>query len=157
MSIKTLLDKLLKENIIISEVFHSGHEIRYGTQKDYVEVFKNPDMGEVDDVVRSANYDGAKIGVDKKENIYVWKDDIMHSIMQAALRHDNPKENLKFVMRFDYTKNNPILFLSQGMTKEDFDKYGSKNVIDRLRESFPEIKSIEEVSRPFRTVYTFKD
>ena len=149
MGIQKTLSALLNDRLILSEVYHSGHKINLGRNAPYVEVFKNPDMSEIDDVVDAAHYDGAKIGTDDKGDVYVWVDDVMHSIMEKALK-------MHFVLRFDYTKGNPILFLAQGMTEDDWEKHGDDKLIKRIKDIFQDITSIEMVSRPFTVVHTYK-
>ena len=149
MSVQSILKNLLDDRLILSEVFHSGHKINFGGKSTYVEVFKNPDMSEMRDIVNAATYDGAKSGVDKDGNIYVWIDDILHAIMEKAL-------NLNFVIRFDYTKGNPILFLAQGMTEKDWKDNADPKLVKRVQSIFPDITSIEMVSRPFSVVHSYK-
>jgi len=60
------------------------------------------------------------------------------------------------VLRFDYTKGNPILFLAQGMTEDDWKKHGDAKLIKRIKNIFQDITSIEMVSRPFTVVHTYK-
>jgi hypothetical protein len=148
MTVATILNDLLNDRLILSEVFHSGHKIHFGHKESYVEVYKNPDLGEVDNVVEAAEYDGAKIGVDSKGDVYVWVDDVLHAIMEKALQ-------MEFVLRFDYTKNNPILFTASGVTATDWKKYSTPELTKRLKKIFPEIKTIEQVSRPFVTLYKY--
>jgi len=148
MAMQDILKSLLSDRLILSEVFHSGHKIAFGRSNPYVEVFKNPDMSELDDVIKSARYDGAKIGIDIKNDVYVWVDDIMHYIMEKAL-------NINFLLRFDYTKGNSILFLSQGMTEKDWNEHSNNKLLSRLKNIFSDITSIEMVSRPFSIVHTY--
>lgn len=148
MSIQSVLNELLTDKLILAEVFHSGHKIHYGNSSTYVEVYKNPDLSEVDNVIDAATYDGAKIGVDKNNDVYIWVDDILHSVMERSLEK-------QFVLRFDYTKGNPILFMPQGMVEADFKKHSTEKLLKRLKQIFPDIKTIEMVSRPFTTVFKY--
>jgi hypothetical protein len=148
MSIKSILKHLLDDRLILSEVFHSGHKLNFGGKSSYIEVFKNPDMSEMDDIVNTATYDGAKAGVDKDGNVYVWIDDILHAIMEKALK-------LTFVIRFDYTKGNPVLFLAGSMTEKDWKDNADPKLVKRVKNIFPDITSIELVSKPFSVVHTY--
>jgi len=148
MTVANILHELLTDRLILSEVFHSGHKIHFGNKDTYVEVYKNPDLGEVDNVIDAAEYDGVKVGVDAKGDVYIWVDDILHAIMEKALK-------LEFVLRFDYTKGNPILFTASGVTQAEWKKYATPELIARLKRIFPDIKTVEQVSRPFVTLHTF--
>jgi hypothetical protein len=148
MTVATILHNLLTDRLILSEVFHSGHKIHFGNKDTYVEVYKNPDLGEVDNVIDAAEYDGVKAGVDAKGDVYIWVDDILHAIMEKAL-------NLEFVLRFDYTKGNPILFTASGVTQAEWKKNATPELITRLKKIFPDIKTVEQVSQPFNTLHTF--
>lgn len=148
MTIATILKELLTDRLILSEVFHSGHKIHFGNKDSYVEVYKNPDLGEVDNVIDAAEYDGLKSGVDSKGDVYIWVDNILHAIMEKALR-------LEFVLRFDYTKGNMSLFTASGITQADWKKYATPELIVRLKKIFPDINKIEQVSRPFATLHEF--
>lgn len=148
MSVETILKDLLDDRLILSEVYHSGHKINFGGKTSYIEVFKNPDVGETSNIIRAASYDGAKAGVGKNGDVYVWVDDILHSIMEKAL-------GMEFVLRVDYTQGNPILFLAQGMTEAMWKKHSNAKLIDRLKSIFPDITSIEMVSKPFTVVHTY--
>jgi len=148
MSVSSILKNLLNDRLILSEVFHSGHKLNFGGQSSYVEVFKNPDQGEINDVIRTASYDGVKSGVDKDGDIYVWIDDVLHSIMEKAL-------GMEFTIRFDYTKGNPILFLAGGMTEKQWKEHADAKLIKRIKSIFPDINSIEMVSGPFSVVHTY--
>lgn len=148
MSIKSVIDRLMKENITVDEVFQTGQKADYGYKSDYIEVFRNPDLGEVDEVIEAISFDGARIGVDTKGEVYVWVDDIPHSVIQKSVERE-------FVLRFDYTEGSPILFLAQGMTKNDFQKHGKEKLLKRLKEIFPKVTSIQMVSKPFDTVHLY--
>lgn len=150
MTVSTILYELLNDKLILSEAFHSGHKIHYGNQSTYVEVYKNPDLSEVNNVIRAATYDGAKIGIDSNNDVYIWVDDILHSVMERALEKE-------FILRFDYTHGNKILFMAQGMTEAIFKKHKSDILLTRLKQIFPAITTIEMVSRPFTTVYKYED
>jgi hypothetical protein len=148
MTVATILHELLTDRLILSEVFHSGHKIHFGNKESYVEVYKNPDLGEVDNVIDAAEYDGLKAGVDTKGDVYIWVDNILHTIMEKALK-------LEWVLRFDYTKGNSILFTASGVTQVEWKKHATPELIARLKKIFPAIKSVEQVSRPFITLHEF--
>lgn len=144
MSIKDKLSKLG----IIQEEFFDAYKIREGKKSDYTEVYINPDTSETRSVVKQAKYDGCKIGVDDKENIYVWIDHVMHDNVSRAMKKT-------FVLRFDYTKGNDTLYTGSGTTEQQFKENITPGVLNRLKKSFPNISKIEQVTRPFNILHTY--
>lgn len=145
MGIESILKNLLDDKLILSEAYQTGHKIF----SDHIEVFKNPDMSEIRNVIKKASYDGAKVGTDEEGNVFVWTDDVLHSIMEKAL-------GIRFTLKFDYTKGNQILFLAgDGDTEKQWKEHSGDLIIQRMRSIFPDIKSIEMVSHPFSVMHTY--
>lgn len=135
--------------IPLDEDFYKGLELNHSTYKGYVEVFRNPSKREVDSLYQDSYDNGVRIGVDDKNYIYVWIEDILHDIMQKQL-------GIKFKVRLEYTKNRPSLFLSSGENKNNFNKNIDKVTLKRLKLMFPNIKDIKESTGKFQTVYEYK-
>jgi len=133
----------------IEEDFLTGIQLNSPTFKGYVEVFRNPTKREIDSIYKDSYDNGVRIGIDKKSNIYVWIEDVLHDTMEKQLK-------TKFVIKLSYTNNRQDMFLSAEDDKKNFDKNITKILLKRLKLIFPSIKDIKESAGKLRIVYSYK-
>lgn len=141
MSLKSILDNLINETSLKQEFCKNETPA-------YEEVFKNPDMGEVRDIINVGSYIDAKIGIDFDDNIFVWVNDIMHTIMEEAVE-------VKFKLKFNYTQGNSVLFLAKDISENQWREYSNNDLNNRLKNIFPKIITIRMVSNPFSIVQNY--
>ena len=132
--IKTKINKLLTEK------FHKGVSVNlslYGGEKnEYVEVYINPSKYEIDDIIKDSKMKIVRIASDKKQNIYAWKGDVIHHMMEKALD--------TFIFRLDYSPKSGDLIMSEGNPR-DWDKQMGWKVVKHLKEAFPKVKKIVSI------------
>ena len=108
-----------------------------GDDGTYAEVYMNPTQYEINDILKDSEFKVVRIGIDKKNNVYAWKGEVMHYGMTNALKIDFP-------YRFDFSPKNPkMLVTGEGMTGTGWTKKLQYKAVLQLKKSFPTIKSIE--------------
>jgi len=130
---------------LVREAFHDMQKL----DGDVVEVYKNPTGQELMLLFKNSYDSGVRVGIDKRGDLYAWMEDYLHSDVSRRF-------NLKFALRFEYTKGRDTIFLSSGETKKNFIKSVNKRVLNRLKNTFPLVKKIETSTRPFESVYEYK-
>jgi len=132
----------------LNEDFYKAMDVDSMHFKGYIEIYKNPSKTEVDGLYRESYADGVRMGIDSKNNIYVWIEDVLHDVMQRLI-------NIKFTLRFEYTRGRPSLFLSSGESKDNFDAHINNVLLKRLKILYPNISDIKESTGKFRVVHKF--
>jgi len=136
------------KDYIKEEFWKSKKKFDYLPKTDgYIEIFRNPTSSELDDLYKIAYDNGVRLGVDNKNVLYAWVEDVLHAEIEKLF-------NLKFMVKFEYTKGRDILYLSTGEKGEHFKKL-SKKILDRMS-NIMDFKKIEMVSKPYTVLYERK-
>jgi hypothetical protein len=121
--------------------------------KEVFEVYKNPNLSEIDELFKISMDDGIRMGIDHEGSVYCWPDSILHTDAERLLQKD-------FVLKLEYTKNRNKLVLSTAdmtSTKEELLKLLDRPKLAKLKLIFPEINTIEMNRKPFTVLYNFDE
>jgi hypothetical protein len=153
----TVINYMLKVPVRIEisptyqEMFGESYDSSIEYKGAVVPFYKNPYSGEIEDILKESEFDGVRIGVDKVGNIYAWDDSVVHEDVEKL-------KNIKFVLKLQFTKNNPSLIISTYNNRKDFEKYWTKQVAFRIKNMLPVyVKKVEWGSKPFETAHIFNE
>lgn len=133
---------------ITEEFWKSKKKYDYLPHMDgHIEVFRNPTSSELDDLYKIAYDNGVRLGIDKNNVLYTWVEDVLHDEIEKLF-------NLKFMIKFEYTKGRDTLYLSSGEKGVHF-KNVKKKTLDRMC-NIMDFKKIEMVSKPYTVLYERK-
>ena len=125
----------------LQEKFFKGMKAKLfpGDDGTYAEVFVNPDSNEINGILKDSEFKVVRLGIDRKNNLYAWKGEVMHMGMIKALKMDFP-------YRFDFSPKNPFVIVTgEGMNKRNWKKEIQYKAVNRLKDAFPKVKTLESL------------
>lgn len=131
-------------NVVIEDETITCHTV---CNSRNVEIYKNPDMSKIGNRIMFGVYEKVRLGIDANGNIYAWAFDLNYDTVEDIIKD-------VFIVRFEYVKNNKILFLNHAMLSS---KIKTMTIIlERLKKLFPAINTVERIIKPFDTVYAYE-
>jgi len=122
----------------LNEAFLTGDNYRTEYHKGYAEIFKNPAPKEIKEIAKADNNDDAsvRLAMDANGDIYAWIYTILHDEMEDILKKE-------WVLRFEYAYPTKEIFLGSGTSSEDWETYGSPEVVGKLQRTIPPLTTIK--------------